>query len=180
MLTFEPLSYQMCCNSAVAVEALTDVSDSLFFAFACGNSIKAPAKSTISDPALFSTGWSNPDASIGFAVVNQQSPFSLELSDVAVGNSDGFDGVYDNQICIAQNQFRSNPDQSCCKSNQGCCSNVENDVASRGRIKDCLCQKHGVKAKSHAAKSKIALRAINRQIVHSSIISGSPEVGKGK
>ena len=180
MLTFEPLSNQMCRNSAVAVEALADVSDSLFIAFARGNSIKAPAKSTVSGPSLFSAGWSNPNASLGFAVVNQQSPFSLEFGDVAVGNSGGFEGVDDNQMFIVQNQFGSNPDHSCCESNQGCCSYVENEVASRSRIKDCLCHKNGDKTKGNEAKSKIALRAVNRQFVHTSIISGSSEVGKGK
>ena len=180
MLTFEPFSNQVCRNPAVAVEALADVSDSLFIAFACGNTVKAPAKSAISSPALFSAGWSNPNASLGFAMVNQQSPFSLEFCDVTVVNSGGFEGVYDNQMFIVQNQFGPNPDHSCCESNQRCCSNVENEIASRSRIKDCLCHKHGYKAKSHVAKSKIALRAVNRQFVHSSIISGSSEVGKGK
>lgn len=180
MLVSETLSNQMCCNSAVATHALADAGDDLFVAVSGGHAIETPAQSVVSDPALFAAGRSNPNAGLRFAVVDQQSPLGFEFGDVAVSNGGGSERVHDNEIFVSQNQFGSNPDQGCCGANDSCCCNVETDIAFGSRVENGLSQKQGVKGKSNIAKNKIALRAVNREFLHSSIISGTPAVGKGK
>ena len=180
MLVSETLSNQMCRNSTVATHALADASDLGLFAVAGGHAVEAPAQGVVSDPALFAAGWSNPNSSLSVGVVNEQGPFGLEFGDFAVGNDDGVKGIHNDQIFVAQNQLWSNPDQGSDAAENKCCGNVDNENASGGWVENTLSQEQGHKSQSNVSKNKISLRAVNRQVLHSSIIAGTPVVGKGK
>lgn len=171
----------MCCDTAVAVEALADASDFGFVGVAGGGkSVETPSQGAVSGPALFTVGGSNPHSGLGAAVVNEQSPFGLELDDVVVGNDNGFQRVYDNQILVSKNQLGSDPEQGCCGSNGGCCGSINSDVAVGSRVENRLNQEQGVEEQSDTAPNQIALRAINRRVLHLSIIAGTPVDGEGK
>ena len=180
MSAVETLSDQMCCNTAVAVEALTNASDLVFLSGAGRKPVIAPTHGAVSHPALLSVGRGNPNSAAAAAVVNQQRPFGLEFRDVFVSNDNGFERVDDNQIVLSQNQLGSNPEQGCCGSDGGCCCGVDADVAVGSRIENSLSQKEGVEKQGDAAPNQIALRPKNRGVLHLSIIAGTPADGKGK
>ena len=180
MLVFETLSDQMCCDSAVATHALTDARDLGLVAVCSGHSVEAPAQGVISDPTLFAAGWSDPDSGLFATVVDQQGPFGFELGDFAVGNDYGVKGVHDQEVFLAENHFGSYPDESCQSAQGNGCNHVENENTLAGWVEDHLSQEQDNERQSNVTKNKVALRAVNRQFMHSSIFSGTPAVGKGK
>ena len=180
MSVSETLSDQMCCNTAVAVEALAHASDLALVGAAGGNPVEAPSQGAFSGPALFSVGGSNPNSGLGIAVMDEQRPLGFEFADIAVGDDNGFERVDNNQIVLSQNQLGPNPEQSCCGT-EGCCSgNLDADVALGVRVENYLDQEQGVEKQRDTSPDQIALRAINRQVLHLSIIAGTPADGKGK
>ena len=176
----ETLSNQMCCNTAVAVEALADASDLGFVAGVGGQSFNAPALSAVSGPSLLTVGRSNPNTGLLATVVNEQGPLGFEFDDVAVSDLDGSYWVDDNQIGLSQNKLGSNPQQKCCGAESGCCGNIDGDIAVGDWVENDLNQKQGVEEKRDTAPNQIALRAKNRQVLHLSIIAGTPAGGEGK
>ena len=180
MSVLETLSDQMCCNTAVAVEALADAGDLGFVAVVGGQSVDAPALGAVSNPSLFTVGRSNPNTGLLAAVVNEQGPLGFELGDVAVGDLHGSNRVDNEKIVFSQDQFRSNPEQGCCGAESGCCGNVNGDIAVGGWVEKNLNQVQGVEEQRDSAPNQIALRAINRQVLHLSIIAGTPAGGEGK
>ena len=180
MLASETLSNQVCCDSAVAAHALADARNFGFVAISRGHAVETPSQGVVSDPALFTAGWGNPDAGLFASVVDQQGPFGFEFGDFAVGNSDGVKRVHDQDVSLSKNHFGSNPDEGCQCTEDNCCNHVKNQNALVGGVEDYLSQEQDHERQSDVTKNKIALRAVNRQILHSSIFSGTPAVGKGK
>jgi len=180
MNVFETISDQVCCNTAVAAEALADAGNSVLVSGAGWQSFETPAQSAFSYPALLTVGGGNPHSGLAAAVVNEQSPFGLQLGDVAVIDNYGFERIDNNQIFLAQNQLGSDPEKGCCGSNQCSCGNIDEEVAGFSGVENGLGQKQGNERQGHSSPSQIALRAINRSFLHLSIIAGTPADGKGK
>jgi len=180
MPVFETLSDQMCRNTAVAVEALADAGNLGLVTVTHGQSVETPTESVFSNPALLATGGSNPHSGLAAAVVNQQSPLGFEFGDVLVGDFTGLEGVNDDQIVFAQNQFWSNPEQRCCGTNDGCCSNIDSEVAGVRGVEDGLRQEQAIESQCHCAPDQISLRSVHHKVLHLSIIAGTPADGKGK
>ena len=180
MSVLETISDQMCCNTAVASHALTNASDLGLVALSGGQPVNAPAHGAVSNPSLLTVGRGNPDSGLAIAVMNEESPFGLELGNVIVGNLNGAEGVYYDQVILSEDQPGSNPEQGCCGTNGGCCDSIDDEIAVFGGVKNSLSQKEGIKGQSHATPNQIPLRAVNRQVLHLSIIAGTPADGKGK
>ena len=180
MSVVETFSDQMCCDTAVAVEALTDAGDLVLLGGAGRKSVETPAHGAVSHPTLLTIGRSNPNAGLGSLMVNEQRPFGLEFVDVAVGDDLGVERVDHNQIVLSQNQLGSYPEQSCCGADGGCCGGVDADIAIGSRVENSLGQEQGIEKQGDTAPDQIALGAKNRRVLHLSIIAGTPADGKGK
>ena len=180
MSVFETISNQMSCNTAVAVEALADAGHGVLIGGAGGKFFRTPSQSAFSDPTLLAIGRSNPHSGLAIAVMNEQSPLSFELGNVIVGNLNGAEGVDYNQVILSEDQLGSNPEQGCCGTNGCCCDSIDDEIAVFGGVKNSLSQKEGIEGQSHATPNQIPLRAVNRQVLHLSIIAGTPADGKGK
>lgn len=68
-----------------------------------------PAKFLFSDPALFSAGRRYPDFARATSVNDRQTPLSIQLKHVTVGNQFSSKGIDDFDHIISQNEFWFNP-----------------------------------------------------------------------
>jgi len=179
MTRVDSLSQQLGGNSAVAVEAGTGGTGFAGGPVGAGHLAGSPTVGAVGYPALLPIGGSNPDSGLLACVVNEQSPFCVELSDVTVLDGFGSERVDHNNLIGAENQLGLEPNQVAKSSN--CCANQcsNQNVVLLGRIENHLNQEQDVQENGATAPDQIGFGTEGGLRVHESIFaSASADVEK--
>ena len=94
-------------NTAIAAEALTHRGVFEGFALSNRHSVVLPAESAVGNPAALAVCRCNPNLHAGVAVIDLQSPFGLEVCDVAVVDHRGLNWIHNNEVTLSENEFWS-------------------------------------------------------------------------
>lgn len=167
-------------DATVAVGAAASRSELGLPGLGLGQALRVPSVSAVANPATLSACCSNPDASASVAMSDGQGPLGVEFVNLVVADNATDEGVHDNEIVFAQNQFGSNPEQSCCGTDGCCGSNIEAGVAVSARVEEGLSQEQAVEHNGDGAPNQVAHGAKHNNVLHVSIIAGAPAAEKGK
>ncbi len=167
-------------NSAIAIGALADAGDFSYSILGSGQSVEKPSAGAFGDPSLFTIGRGNPDSSFAGVVFDQERPLSVEVGDVAVGNYDPSEGVYNLKIYASENQFWSYPEKNRSESNAYADQQVKPDAARTNWVQGRLDQVQAVEGESGNTPSEVSFGAKYFDILHASIIAGETASRKGK
>jgi hypothetical protein len=112
-------------------------------------------------------------------MVNKQSPFSVQGSDVVVVDFNLFDRVDNNHAGFFENELGSNPEDVDNEGNGCGCCEVKKDNASFTRVSNSLGQKQRVQNKGNTSPAQVTLGAKNLILFHDSIIASNSFDGIG-
>ena len=179
MTLVNSLPQQLGGNSAVAVEARAGGAGFASSPVGAGQLAGSPAVGAVSYPTLLPIGGGNPNAGSLTCVVNEQSPFCVELSDVSVLDGFSSERVDHNNIIGVENQLWLEPDQV--TQNANCCTNHSGNqsIVLFGGVENYLRQEQDVQENGTPSPDQIGFGAESGLIVHESIFaSASVDVEK--
>jgi len=167
----DSLSEQFGSNTAVAVKAGAGGASFTSSSIGAGHLAGSPAVGAVRYPALLPIGRSNPNTGLLACVVNEQSPFCVELSDFAVLDGFGSERVDHNNFIEVENQLGLKPNQVAQDSN--CCTNQSGNynVVLFGRVEENLNQEQGVQENGAPTPDQIGFGAEDGLSVHESIFA---------
>ena len=179
MKTFDSFTNQLVGQSAVASDALATGSELAVGLFLLEEFANSPALNVIANPALSSVSGSYPNAGLSVGMVNKQSPFSVQGSDVVVVDFNLFDRVDNNQAGFLENELGSNPEDVDNEGNGCGCCEVKKENASFTWVSNSLGQKQSVQNKGNTSPAQVTLGAKNLILFHDSIIASNSFDGIG-
>ena len=130
MKTFDSFTNELVGQSAVASDALATGSELAVGLFLLEEFANSPALDVIANPALSSVSGSYPNAGLSVGMVNKQSPFSVQGSDVVVVDFNLFDRVDNNHAGFFENELWSNPEDVDNEGNGCGCCEIKKENAS--------------------------------------------------
>ena len=179
MKTFDSFTNELVGETAVASDALATCSELAVGLFLLEEFANSPALDVIANPALSSVSGSYPNAGLSVGMVNKQSPFSVQGSDVVVVDFNLFDRVDNNHAGFFENELGSNPEDVDNEGNSCGCCEVKKENASFTRVSNSLGQKQSVQNKGNTSPAQVTLGAKNLILFHDSIIASNSFDGIG-
>ena len=179
MKTFDSFIDELVSETTVAANALTAGSEVAFGLVLLEEFANAPALNAIANPTLSSVSGSNPNASLSFGMIDQQSPLGFQGGNVCVVDFGSSDRVNNNETGFFENQLGSNPEDVDNKGNGCGCCQVKEQNASLAWIGQSLDQKQSVQNGGNASPAQVTLGAKNLILFHDSIIASNSFDGIG-
>jgi hypothetical protein len=160
-------------NSAIAVEAFAgSLSGGSFLAGKGEFIVDAPTKASAGSPALLTIGGRNPNSSASSIVMDCESPFSTDATNVPVMNDVCGEGINDYYVGVFENEFWSHPQSNNAKPKNRTNSNVNNWVAGTLVVENGLSDVKSIKEERGRTPNQVALGFENDFIIHSNILAG--------
>jgi len=129
-----------------------------------------PPKLLVSDPSLLSTGWSDPNLGFALAMSDRQRPLGVELNYIRVWNDNSSQRIYNFDVILSQNHFRSDPDQVCNKCQNQADRKFKDVLLGTRSNKHTVGGKEKNQYKRHARPEKVA--AGSKGFIHILSIAG--------
>lgn len=180
MKSFDSFTNELVGETAVATGALADRSELTVGLLLLEEFANAPALNAIANPALSSVSGSYPNAGLSVGMMQQESPFGLQGSNVCVVNFSSSDRVHNNEAGFFENQLWSNPEDVDSKGDACRCCEIEKENASFAWVSESLHQKQSVQKGGNTSPAKVSLGAKNLILFHDSIIASNSFDGIGK
>jgi hypothetical protein len=180
MEVLDSLSNQLVGDTAVAAGTLADRSELTLSFLLLKKLSKTPALNTVANPSLLSVCRCHENSGLTASVMNEKSPFSFKLGNVAVRYHYPAGRVYDHKICFAKNKFWSNPEQVGDNSQSYGYRQIEGKNAASTWVSNGLNQEHDVQNGRKSSPTQIPLGAKDLNFTHSSIIAPISFDGTGK
>ena len=179
MKSFDSFTNELVGETAVAAGTLADRSELTIGLLLLEEFANSPALNAVANPALSSVSGSYPNAGLSVGMVNKQSPFSVQGSDVVVVDFSSSDRVDDNQTGLFEDQLWPNPEDVDNEGNGGRCCEVEKENASFTWVSESLGQKQSVQNEGNTSPTQVTLGAKNLILFHDSIIASNSFDGIG-
>ena len=180
MKTFDSFTNELVGETTVASDALASGSELAAGLFLLEEFANSPALNVIANPALSSVSGSYPNSGFSVGMVNKQSPFSVQGSDVVVVDLNFFDWVDNNQAGFLENELGSNPEDVDNDSNGCGCCEVKKENASFAWVSNSLGQKQSIQNEGNTSPAQVTLGAKNLVLFHDSIMASNSFDGIGK
>ena len=159
-------------NTAVALRAAADGSNSVEFLFRSRHLGVKPSVSVVGHPTMLAVDRGNPHAGLFVSVNNQQRPLRFKLIDVDITNGDGIEGIDYNKVIFSKNQLGSQPKTDCRHCDDRSHHQVADGAFSCNGVKEKLSKKQSVEGKGAESPNQVAFRLKDFDFSHLSIIAG--------
>ena len=179
MKSFDSFTNELVSETAVASDALATGSELTIGLLLLEIFANSPALDVLADPALSSVSGSYPNAGLSVGVVDQQSPFGFQGSNVCVVDFSSSDRVNNNEAGLFENQLWSNPEDVDSNSNAARCCDIQKENASFAWVSESLHQKQSVQNGGNASPAQVSLGTKNLILFHDSIIASNSFDGIG-